>query len=81
MQTDMQAAYGLLTRIISGVSGLQAVIEETSAKITQLGFFGGLIPMISRWGLVMLTIFILYQLHPKCTGYLVIAISKSLVNK
>ncbi|KAL8905294.1 MAG: hypothetical protein Q9207_002727 [Kuettlingeria erythrocarpa] len=80
VQMELQVAQGLLTDITASAASLQATVQDTSSKVTNMVAIGGLSNNVLNWGWSLIMIFVLYQFHPKFGRYAVITLGKGPVS-
>ncbi|KAL8925268.1 MAG: hypothetical protein Q9208_003558 [Pyrenodesmia sp. 3 TL-2023] len=79
VQIELQVAQGLLADISASAASLQATVQDTSSKVTNMVAIGGLSNTVLNWGWSLITILVLYQFHPKLGRYAVITLGTLLL--
>ena len=75
----MYVARGLLADVTSSATSLQATLDDTSSKVTNLAISGALTNTVLRWGWLTLLLFVLYLLKPQYTGFAAAALGRYLL--
>lgn len=77
MQVELQTAQRLLADITASTVALQATVNDTRSKVTDMVAFGGLTNKIMDWGWSLIIFCVLYHLHPGATQYVAMALGRS----
>ncbi|KAI4185902.1 MAG: hypothetical protein L6R41_003839 [Letrouitia leprolyta] len=67
VQVELQTAQRLLADITASTVALQATVNDTRSKVTDMVAFGGLTNKIMDWGWSLIIFCVLYHLHPGAT--------------
>ena len=64
MQVDMQVTRGLLDNVASSAAGLQATVDDTSAKIAQMALLSGITGRLLNWLYLVVVVIVLCLFNP-----------------
>lgn len=74
VQVELQTAQSLLADITASTAALQATVNDTRSKVTDMVAFRGLTNKLLDWGWSLIVFYVLYHFYPQAARYAAMAL-------